>query len=71
MVFKRMVSLTSSEGSGITQQTEYFRITYMPYNTINSTNRMKTILTILTEYATDYPPLHLLPVRFTGNTDTV
>ena len=71
MVFKRMVSLTSSEGSVIPQQTDYFRITCMPYNTINSTHRMKTILIILTEYATTYHLLHLLPVRFTGNTDTV
>lgn len=52
MVFNRIVSLTSSEGSVIPQQTDYFRITCMPYNTINSTHRMKTILIILIEYAT-------------------
>ena len=52
MVFNRIVSLTSSEGSVIPQQTDYFRITCMPYNTINSTHRMKTILIILIENAT-------------------
>ena len=67
MVFKRMVSLTSSEGSVIPQQTDYFRITCMPYNTINSTHR----IIILIENATTYHLLHLIPVRFTGNTDTV